>query len=88
VANKMTEEIRENDRVTIYTRFLTPEERSRRIKEAGAALGFHTIQKMAEACDMGWQQMKNTMTRENVSVRSLMRVAYVFGVSMAYLTER
>lgn len=88
MARKMTDEVREVDQQTIYVRFLTPAERRRRIMEAGAAVGLNTIQKLADAHGMTWTQMKNTMIRENVSVRSLYRVAYVLGVSMSYLTER
>lgn len=88
MARKMTDEVRAEDDRTIYKRFITPQERHRRIMAAGEGAGLNTIQKMAEAHGMTWTQMKNTMVRENVSIRSLMKVAYTLGVSMSFLTER
>lgn len=88
MSREMTDEVRAEDERTIYRRFITPKERQRRIMAAGEGVGLNTIQKLAEAHKMTWTQMKNTMIRENVSIRSLMKVALTLNVPMSYLTER
>ena len=88
MARLMTEQVRKRDRETIYLTFITPEERKQRALAAGKLRNLESISKIAKAMGVNWSTCNAILERENVSIRSLMRLARALGVSMAYLTER
>ena len=79
---------RNREMQTLYRRFITPEERKRRIEAAARAAGYRSMNQLAGAMGIRQSTLLNYATRENVSVKSLYRIALKLGGSMAYLTER
>ena len=88
MAREMTDEVRQEDRDTIYQKFITPDERRQRALLAGRMRGLHSVSAIAKVMGVNWTTANNILTRENVSVRSLYRLALALGVTISYLTER
>ncbi len=78
----------EADLDTIYQRFLTPVERRRRIEVAAKDAGYQNMHQFAQDLGVRRSTLMQFCLREQVSVKSLYKIALKLGVSMNYLTER
>lgn len=73
---------------TIYERFITPAERRRRIEVAAKKAGYKNMHQLATDIGVRRSTLMQFCVREQVSVKSLYKIALKLGVSMNYLTER
>lgn len=80
-------EARERVNKEVASRFITPEERCARIEAAMKVKGFKTRNQLAMAIGTYDTSLGRTMTKPNVTITTLARIAVVLGVSINYLTE-